>query len=102
MPAINSTIITAFICLIAIIIYIWHCFKSNTPKTPSLGEMVIIILCCSGIIAGIQLITLFFDEALMNNFPKEIPAIYILVGGVSVVWVSVVSILKTYGYMKAN
>lgn len=76
--------------------YLWKCSLKDNDKQASLNEGFIILLSSNGIIAGLSLSLLYFDNEFTKNIPNNIPSFYLFIGGAAVVWVSLESIIKTF------
>jgi hypothetical protein len=61
-------------------------------KNASLAEIVTTVLAGAGIVAGFRVMVLAWSEQFSRIFPND--PIYVLIGGVAVVWVSVNDIFQ--------
>ena len=76
-----------FLCVIGV--YLYFCIVKSS-QTPNLGDGVSLFLSSNGIAVGIKVAYLGLTVQLLAN-----NQIYILLGGLAVIWVSIETILKT-------
>jgi len=88
----NYSLYCSIIIGVSLILLYIISIKKNKSKG-SLQEAIIIFLSANGIVAGINVCILSIDKLLPIS---ETDRTYVFIGGISVIWVSVTTLLKTF------
>lgn len=89
---------------IVIITYLIFCWR-NIDRKADLSNCILLVLASNGLVAGAQLIAFAIDDRFDNCFPVEsqtIQEMYIIIGGLAVVWASFISMKRIFNIKNAT